>query len=803
MTTTILSQPSLSKPPRLFAVMLVLLGFAYSIPGSILMSIGGTPYYAAAGVMLIASGVALWRARQAGIWIFVALLILTLCWAFGESGFDGWALLPRLTIPAVLGLWMLLPGFRRRVIGGTRASWIAGGLSILAIAGIGIGLVPAGLPASASIAAWRPAADVLAADPTAADWPNYGNDPGNGRFSPLSQINRDSVSRLEKAWTFRLGTATGKVLVSGQVTPLKVGNGLYLCTGKNDIIRLDPETGRQQWKFEAHNDLTGLFASTCRGVAYYRSPSLAAAAPCAERILTATTDGRLLAVDAANGLPCRDFGMNGQVNVKRGMGDIIPGYFNITSPPQIISGRAVIGGQISDGQSVGEPSAVVRAYDAQTGKFTWAWDMGRPGVNTEPGLGQIYPRGMPNSWAPMAADPALGLVYVPTGNATPDYYGGYRTPAMDKYSSSIVALDAATGSVRWSFQTTHHDLWDYDVAPPPTLMDVPTRSGVIPALLQGTKRGEVFALDRRIGIPIFPVIERHVPMSTVPGERSSPTQPFSIGLPSFAGPEPTEARMWGLTPFDQMWCRIKFRQANFQGSMTPLAVDRPTVTFPGYLGGLEWGGLSIDRTRGIVITNSNRVPTYTQLLTRAEADRRGIKPISRGHSGYVGGPVAQQGTPYAADVKPFLSPLLVPCTQPPYGMLSAFEVKTGKLLWSRPFGTGRASGPLAFESRMPLEMGVPNIGGSVVTDGGLTFIGATQDAYFHAIETSSGRELWRAQLPAGGQATPMTYWSTKSGRQFVVISAGGHGGIMAKSGDYIVAFALPPHPGSTAGRKLN
>ena len=790
--TTTTGQKRPLAPPRIYATLLVLVGLAYAIPGALLTFLDGSPYYLGAGVLAIIAGILLWRGRQAGAWVYVALLVLTLVWAVIEVGMDGWQLVPRLVGPALFGLWMALPHFRRRLSNGSRPAWIAGGLSILALALIAVGLFPSPQPAAAEIKPFRSVSAVLAADPGAADWLNYGNDPGNARFSQLTQINRDNVAQLEPAWTFRVGELTGKMIMSGQVTPLKIGNGLYLCSGKNDVIRLDPETGKQIWRFEANNDLTGLYASTCRGVAYFRSERLAPTAPCFERILTATTDGRLLAIDTKDGRYCRGFGVNGQVDLKKGMGDIIPGYFNITSPPQIIAGKAVIGGQIADGQSVGEPSAVVRAYDAETGSFAWVWDIGRPGVNTEPGPGQAYARGMPNSWAPMAADPALGLVYLPTGNATPDYFGGHRTPMMDKYSSSIVALDAATGAVRWSFQTTHHDLWDYDVASPPTLIDAPTANGIVPALLQGTKRGELFLLDRRTGKPIAAVEERPVPVSTMPGERSSPTQPFSVGMPSFAGPDPSEARMWGLTPFDQLWCRIKFRQAYYKGTMTPIVVDKPTVTFPGFLGGLEWGGVSVDRTRGIVIANANRVANYNRLLTRQEADARGIRPISRGDANaFVGGPVAQKGTPYAADIRPFLSPLAVPCTPPPFGTLNAIDMKTRKLLWSRPFGTGRDIGPLGIASGIRLEIGVPNIGGSVVTDGGITFIGAAQDAYLRAIDTTSGRELWRARLPAGGQATPMTYWSSASGRQFVVISAAGHGGVAAKPGDYIVAFALP------------
>ena len=451
-------------------------------------------------------------------------------------------------------------------------------------------------------------------------------------------------------------------------------------------------------------------------------------------------------------------------------------------------GRVVLGGWVTDGQYVGEPSGVIRAFDATTGAFAWAWDMGRPDDHGLPLPDKGFTRGTPNSWAPISADEDLGLVYLPMGNATPDYYGGYRNAVDDKYSSSVVALDAETGALHWSFQTAHHDLWDYDVASQPTLVDLP---GGVKALLQATKRGEIFMLDRRTGTPLAGVEERAVPQGGVQGEKLAPTQPFSIGLPSFAGPMPTEARMWGLTPFDQLWCRIKFREARFEGTMTPLGTDRPTLTYPGFLGGMDWGGVSVDLSRNLMIVNSNRVGNYNRLIPRAEADRLGIKPFSaRGHD-YAGGPVAQAGTPYAVSVAPFLSPLLVPCTQPPYGMISAVDLTTKQLVWSKPFGTGQDSGPLTIPSHLPFTMGVPNIGGSVATKGGLFFIGSSQDKYLRAFETASGREVWRARLPAGGQATPMTYWSAASGRQFVLIAAGGHGGLLTTPGDSVIAYALP------------
>jgi quinoprotein glucose dehydrogenase len=465
----------------------------------------------------------------------------------------------------------------------------------------------------------------------------------------------------------------------------------------------------------------------------------------------------------------------------------------VTSAPQVVRGKVVFGGWVTDGQFVGEPSGAIRAFDAVTGKLAWAWDMGRPEVTSLPQAGETYTAGTPNSWAPISADEELGLVYLPTGNATPDYVGVHRRPFDDKYSSSVVALDALTGEVRWSFQTTHHDTWDYDVPSQPTLVDLPDGKK---ALLQPTKRGELFLLDRRTGEPLSSVEERRVPATDVPGEHSAPTQPFSVGLPSFAGQPPDEKRMWGVTPFDQLWCRIKFREARYDGTLTPVGLERPSVVYPGYLGGMNWGGVSVDTDRDLIIVNSTHVLNYDQLISRQEADVLGLRPFSESHHGDVGGPVAQMGTPYAASIRPFLSPLIVPCTEPPYGRLSAVDLKSRRIVWSESFGTAEDSGPLAIGSHLPFRIGVPNIGGSVTTRSGVTFIGASQDRYLRAFETTTGRELWRQRLPAGGQATPMTYWSAPSGRQFVLIAAGGHGGLLAKEGDYVLAFALPRQIGS-------
>lgn len=774
---------------RAYALMLVMIGAALVWLGGQLLAVGGSPYYILAGALTLAAGALLWRDDRRGAWLYWLMLAGTYGWAFWEAGFNGWALAPRLFGPSVLALWLLTPFAYTRLscspdrrIGHAAIGAVAVFVVALPLAG-GLAL-PYGR-VSATLAG------AFSASGSADDgeWPEWGRDAAGTRFSPLTQIAPDNVGRLEVAWTYRTGFKQKGPPAPFEATPLKIGDFLYLCTPDNDVVALEAETGKVRWRFQARSDDKRVGFSVCRGVAFYRVPN-AVAGDCAERIYTATIDARLLAIDARTGRSCPAFGRSGAVDLRDGMGRVDKGYYYVTSAPQIIRGKIVFGGWVSDNQHLGEPAGVIRAYDAVTGQFAWAFDVGRPDQHGRPEPGTSYTTGTPNSWAPISADEGLGLVYLPTGNAVPDWYGGKRRPFDDKYSSSVVALDAETGAVRWSFQTTHHDLWDYDVASQPTLYDLPVGSGRVPALIQPTKRGEIFVLDRRTGKPLMPVQERQVPRSDVPGERAAPTQPFSVGMPSFGGPTLTEAMMWGLTPIDQAWCRLAFRTSNYNGTMTPATVSKPTIIFPGYVGGSDWGGISIDKDRDILIGNSNRVAMRATLIPRVEADALGIKPIATNVRGNVGGTSAQAGTPFAVRIVPFMSPLDVPCNQPPYGMISGIDLKTRKLLWSHPFGSAHDSGPLGLESHLPFTMGVPNTAGSLITRSGLTMIGATQDRYLRALETRTGRLLWQGRLPAGGQATPMTYLSG-SGRQFVVIAAGGNYTLRSKTGDYVVAYALP------------
>jgi quinoprotein glucose dehydrogenase len=774
---------------RSYALLLLFTGLALTGAGGYLVSLGGSPYYVLAGLGLLATGVLIWRGDARSAWLYGALLVATVAWALWEAGFAGWPLLPRLVAPVVLGLPLLARGVRGTDPVLARFSrWpaFAGALLVAAVVGVGLHALgpkdvdPLYQQGFVTLATARPAAS----EAPSGDWPYYGADMGGTRFSELDQLNPDNAGKLKEVWRVRLGAAPGGVSTNLEVTPLKVGEALYVCTGSNDVLSLNPETGVVNWRFNANANMTGLVAPACRGVAYYRALRLNG--PCTERIITNTVDARLIALDAHTGARCQDFGVNGEISLQTGLGPSAPGYYYVSSAPTIVSGKIILGGFVRDNEYWGEPSGVIRAYDVITGKLAWAWDMGRPNDHGEPPPGQTYTLSTPNSWGPMSADDALGLVYVPTGNSSPDFFGGYRRPFDEKYASAVVALDANTGDARWVFQTTHHDLWDYDVASQPTLIDLHGPGGVQHALLAPTKRGEIFMLDRTTGKPIATVNEKPAPQAGIaPGEWVAPTQPYSDGLPAFRGSLWRERDMWGVTPLDQLWCRVKFREARYEGPMTPPGLT-PNIRYPGH-GGVNWGGISLDPERGLMVVNSTNIASYYKLLPRSEADRMGLRPSPAGKAGYG----AQSGTPYAVRLSNFLSPLSIPCNAPPYGRLSVVDLKTRKLVWSKPLGTARDSGPWGGRSMLPIPMGLPNIGGSVTTRGGLIFIAATQEQTFRAIDISNGKEVWSARLPAGGQATPATYWSQASGRQFVVLAAGGSKILQTKLGDYIIAYALP------------
>lgn len=825
---------STARRPRhalvtVLSLALMLLGLVLGGLGAWLASLGGSWYYVLAGVGLLVAGVLLWGNRRAGALWFGAVFVGTLLWTGWESGSDYWRWVPRLGLIVGIGLVLslLLPTldrpFSRRL-----SRSIAGVLALVFVAAFALAFVPHGVtaasgnfPEAMTSTGLAPTADAPlqpADKPGDDDWAAYGRNNAATRFSPLQQITPDNVATLEQAWLFRTGDLPQKRW-GAETTPLKVGDTLYLCTARNQLVALNAADGTERWRFDPKiKDKSIPYTAACRGVSYYEVPATAQQAAdadvaadlasglsqvpvltqlprsaCSARIIEGTLDGRLIAVDAATGKPCAGFGNNGQVDITLGMGDSPAGYVSITSPPAIVQGVIVTGHQVLDGQRRDAPSGVIQAYDAITGKLRWAWDMDQPELTGLPAQGKTYTRGTPNMWTTATGDDQLGLVYLPMGNSAGDYWSGSRTENQNKYATSLVAIDVNTGKPVWHFQAVRKDVWDYDMGSQATLVDYPTAAGKVPAILLPTKQGDMYVLDRRTGQLLTPAEERKVPSGGVEPEQRSPTQLFSL-YHTLRKPDLTERDMWGITPIDQLVCRIQFRKASYEGFYTPPTADRHSIEYPGYNGGSDWGSVSVDPRRGVIVANYNDMPNYNLLVPRATADKLGWVPredVRADKGGAEGAGDPQTGTPYAIDVNagwrlPFTKLL---CKQPPYGGIRAVDMRTGKTLWDRPFGSARGNGPFGIRSGLPIEIGTPNNGGSVVTASGLIFIAAATDDLLRAIDLKTGKELWHAKLPAGGQANPMIY--AFGGRQYVVIMAGGHHFMETPAGDYVIAYALP------------
>lgn len=813
---------------KVIGVLLLLLGLLIGAGGVWLAMLGGSWYYLVAGIGLIVSGVLLLLTSLAGVWVYGITYAFTLVWAFWEVGDDWWAQVPRLVGPTVLLILVLFcipplyrPRHKRRI--DSRAAATASVVLLIMAVGaafhfMGSSNAVAQASPPGSEAPTQPAPDAQPPAPPAqsqaaagadrmadiqmqtdpgADWISWGGTNLSLRYSSVDQITRENVADLKPAWTFRTGDLPNKETkdeYSPEITPLKVANRLYLCSPKNKLFALDAATGKAVWKYDPQVPDDAIpYGATCRGVAYYHNPEATPGEQCADRIIEGTLDARLIAVDAATGVTCPDFGTNGEVDLWRGIGTRVPGWYGNVAAPVIVRGIVVMGGQVQDGQAEDAPSGVIRGYDAVTGKLAWAWDMCRPDLTGEPLPGDTYTRGTPNMWTSAAGDEQLGYVYVPLGNSSVDYYGGNRKDCENKYSSSVVAIDVTTGKPVWDFQTVHYDLWDYDLGSQPSLVDFPRDGGSVPALILPSKQGQIYLLDRRTGEPLVPVDERKVPEGGVEADKLSPTQPYS-GYVDLTQPPLTERDMWGMSPLDQLWCRIQFRRAYYKGEYTPPTADRHFIEYPSYNGGSDWGSVAVDPQRGIMVVNYNNMANYDRLLSRAEVEKRKIVPVNEPSGDQVPadpGGDPQAGAPYGIEVIPGWKQVWtgLMCTRPPYGGIRGVELATGKTLWDRPFGDARANGPFGIPSLLPIRIGTPNNGGAVVTAGGLAFIAATTDNMFRAIDTETGKVLWQTELPAGGQANPVTFEA--NGRQFVAITAGGHHFMKTPVGDYVMAWALP------------
>ncbi len=623
------------------------------------------------------------------------------------------------------------------------------------------------------------------------------------RYVPAAQITRDNVARLEPAWTYHTGEtepafATRKP-TAFETTPVVVDDTLYLNTPLGRVIALDAATGRERWVFDPWNvrDVTyGDFAS--RGVAVWLDTSAAADAPCRRRIFETTAQSQLFALDARAGRPCRDFAGGGPVNLKLGLRipPFEPQAYSMTSPPIVVNGVVITGSSISDNTLPRPASGEVRGYDARTGRLKWTWDP-IPQSPDDPAYsewrGALGPRtGGANAWSGLAADADRDLVFIPTGSPAPDYYGVLRL-GNNRYANSIVALKASTGQVVWSFQTVHHDLWDYDNASPPALTTITRNGARLPVVVQANKNGMLFVLDRETGRPVFPVEERAVPPSRIPGEEASPTQPFTTAIAPLSPHRFSADDVWGISDADRAACRTAVASLRNEGIYTPPDV-RGTLVMPSNIGGAHWGGVAIDPVRELALIPVNRIAAMVQLIpregfnlqdARAKEDRLGDDYEYN----------MMRDTPYVMRRRMLLAPSKLPCTPPPFGTLVAIDLKSGARKWEVPLGSlaalvGSDQGP-----PIPPEWGSPNLGGAIVTGGGLAFIGASLDRRLHAYDTESGREMWHAQLPASAKATPASY-QLPSGAQFVVVAVGGGGAWGA--GDQVIAFRLPDRPAGAA-----
>jgi quinate dehydrogenase (quinone) len=789
MKTTEKPQPQGGWLLRLFGVVLALVGVALALGGLRLVTLGGSWYYLLAGVATLVAGVLLFRRKPLGGLLYLLVVIATVIWALAEVGTSFWGLVPRLAPVLVLGFFAALclralsPTTRRT--GGLAA--IAQAV-VLVVGGFSV-FTPHDTIENVGAKGQTPVRDLTPVKDAASganEWLQYGRDGDSARYAPFDQINKDNVNKLEVAWTFRTGSKTGSNY-EDQNTPIHKGDSLYLCTPENRVIALNAETGEKRWEWNP-NVKEAAFWNRCRGVAYYEMPTelKSADGSCDARIITTTKDAKLWALDAKTGAVCQSFGKDGATDLSVGLGAYEEHYYMPTSQPFVVGDRVVIGGWVWDGKRTKEPSGVVRAFDLKTGELSWAWDLGNPAITKLPPEGETYTKGTPNWWSSGAYDAKLNLIYLPLGNGTPDFWGGHRSKETDEFTSAVVALHADTGRLAWKYRAIHNDTWDYDIGTPPALVDLPDgKGGETPALVVATKTHQLFMLDRRTGEPVAQVEERPVSQEALPGDRTSPTQPYSVGMPQLTKMDLKESDMWGATMFDQLACRITFKQLRNEGAYTKLT-DKPTLINPGYYGGFNWGGMAVDKARNLLIVNDMHMPQIGWLMPQdkmAEAQAEAKK------LGAGAGVQVQAGTPYVAIRGAFNSPLGIPCHQPSWGNLTAIDLTTKTIAWQVPMGTVEDSVVNGVRAKLPVPIGMPSLSGPIATAGNLIFHVGTQDYYIRAYDTLTGKEVWKDRLPVGAQATPMTYLSPESGRQFVVTVAGG-ARMTADRGDYVIAYAL-------------
>lgn len=783
---------------KITSFILLILGIAALVMGVLLASVEGSPFYIVIGVAFIITAVLLFLKRKSALSFYAIFMWATLAWIIYEVGFDKWLWIPRGDLVGLVGLWLIMPWVVSSLKGKDKQRFhpfLGSTVIIMIVFVLGLFFYDP-YPQEGNITNPRVASNETVAK---GDWVAYGGTNNGQRFSALNQINKDNVQNLELAWSYHTGDLREKDDASEytfEATPLKVNDTVYLCTPHNEVHALNPETGALKWKYVPNKNRSYLQQhQTCRGVSYFESTATTIANNdsqqnvCKKRIFEATADAKLIALDADTGKLCDDFGNKGIIDLSQNMGKIRPHALMQTAAPLVADNLVIVGGSVMDnGYNKGNPSGVIRAYDAMTGQLVWNFDPANPEQTKPIAVDGIYPQDTPVAWGTLSADLRNGLVYVPFGNASPDEVGTERDSNTDaeKLRDTIVALDLKTGQLKWYFQTSHHDLWDRDNPSQPSLLDIDYQGKKEPVVIVPTKTGNLFVLNRLTGKPVYPVHEQKVSTEGgIAGEKFSPTQPVSAL--NFI-PEPlTEESMWGVTLFDQMACRIAFKSMRYDGNPWTPSTEAGSIIFPGNIGVFNWGSVAVDPERQILVAAPVRLAYQYHLIKRTPGTEDKRLFTKEGQPYWNEN---FEGT-YAIEIQQFASGLGLPCIAPPWGRMVGVNLKTGKTEWLRRIGNTKNAKTSFLSTRFPIgfNMGMVAHGGPLITAGDLVFQGATADNFFRAYDINTGKLLWEVELDAGAQATPSTYIG-KDNRQYVVITAGGHGALGTKEGDLVVAYRL-------------
>lgn len=794
----------------LIALVVSVIGVLLIVGGSWDAFIGGPFYYVIAGIGYFLTGLLLFRKSPLGLVLFAILMLGTIGWATLLVGFDFWPLLPLLDVALVIGVILMFPWVTRPLGANTLATAPLIAMNIVTIVILAASWfndpsdIQGQLPTR--IANAQPYNPGHVPDE---EWHAYGRTYEGNRWSPLTQINDRNVGKLKVAWIMQtkdFPTANDSAEATNEATPLEFNKTLYFCSLHQKLFAVDAVTGKEKWVFDPKLDSHPSFQHlTCRGVSVHNTPEQAVdstGAPvsgtdCAHRLILPVNDGRIIEVDAETGQKCSSFGKNGEIDLRFSHQpyDTL-GEYEPTSPPVVTDKYVIVNSAITDNGSVRQPSGATRAYDVYTGKLAWVFDAANPDPNEMPS--EEHPHfhpNSPNSWSVSSYDKELNLVYIPMGVGTPDQWGGYRTKEAERYVPGVIALNADTGKLVWFYQTVHHDLWDMDVGSQPSLVDIVKKDGSkVPVIYIPTKTGDIFVLDRRTGKPVVDAPEMKVPQHPVAGDYTSPTQPYSAL--SLRPQTPLgDKDIWGGSTLDQMVCSIYFHSLRYEGPFTPPSLQG-TLVFPGDLGMFEWGGLGVDPQRQVAFANPISLPFVSQLVARGPGNP--VWPSSDMKKGKKGETGLQHnyGIPYAVKLSPFMNPLLVklglriPCRTPPWGEVAGIDLTTNKVVYRHRNGTMEDS---LHGSSLPIKLpaikiGVPSLGGPLVTAGNIAFLTSAMDYYIRAYDLTSGKVIWHDRLPAGAQSTPMTY--SVNGKQYIVTYAGGHASFPTKMGDYLIAYTL-------------